>query len=253
MPLVEELEASGKWLFRWRGWLPLPLCLLVLLALQRFAYPHGSHRLDELADAGCLAVSLSGAAIRAVAVGQTPVGTSGRNRKKQRADKLNTTGIYSIVRHPLYLGNFLAALGVFLFPRVWWLPLVFAGLFALYYERIILAEEQFLRERFGQAYLDWANATPAFLPRVRSWRPSDQGFSWRKVLRDEPQTTLVIILAMYCVELAGDYEIDGRLETDPVWNVLLAVALATFLTLRILRKYTTVLQDPRTEAAPAAE
>ena len=32
--------------------------------------------------------------------------TSGRNTHDQVADSLNTSGIYSIVRHPLYVGNF---------------------------------------------------------------------------------------------------------------------------------------------------
>ena len=50
--------------------------------------------------------------IRIYTVGTTPAGTSGRNRDKQIAEKLNKTGVYSIIRHPLYLGNLLIWLGV---------------------------------------------------------------------------------------------------------------------------------------------
>ena len=43
--------------------------------------------------------------------------------------------------------------------------------FWLYYERIMLAEEEFLRARYGKAFDDWAARTPAFLPNFRHWVP----------------------------------------------------------------------------------
>ena len=39
------------------------------------------------------------------------------------------------------------------------MPLLYMLIFTLYYERIIFAEEMFLRREFGQAYLDWAATT----------------------------------------------------------------------------------------------
>jgi len=54
-----------------------------------------------------IALSMFGFIIRAIAIGTTPKGTSGRNTKEgQVAESLNTKGIYSMVRHPLYLGNY---------------------------------------------------------------------------------------------------------------------------------------------------
>ncbi len=243
MPLAEELQASGRWLFRWRGYLPYLLIVMFWLALQEFAYPFGSRRWNEAWGFVCLAVSLSGAAIRAITVGNTPQGTSGRNRRKQRADTLNTTGMYSIARHPLYLGNFLASLGVCLFLHVWWLPVIYALIFALYYERIMLAEERYLTERFGDAYLNWSRATPAFLPRLGQWHSPPNSFSVRKVLREEPQTVLTITAAMYCLEVAENYQVSARFETDPLWNALLGFTLAAFIGLRILRRFSSMLKD----------
>ncbi len=250
MPLAEELQASGRWLFRWRGYLPLSFLVLFAVALRHYSYPFGTHAGNEAWAFACLGISMCGATIRAIAVGQTPRGTSGRNRKKQRADLLNTTGMYSIVRHPLYLGNFLASLGVCLFLGVWWLPFIFTALFALYYERIILAEEGFLKERFGQSYLDWCSVTPAFLPRLRGWRSAQFPFSLRKALREEPQTFLVVIAALYTLKVAADFLIDARVETELAWNVLLAVSLAIFLVLRLLRRFSNLLADR--EVLPAA-
>ena len=60
-------------------------------------------------------ISFLGEAIRIFTVAYTPAGTSGRNTKQQLADTLNTTGIYSLLRHPLYLGNFFMFLDTFIF------------------------------------------------------------------------------------------------------------------------------------------
>ena len=98
----------------------------------------------------CLAVALVGLGVRAFTVGCVPERTSGRNTKEGHvANRLNVAGMYSIVRHPLYLGNFIIWIGVAMYCAVWWLVAIVALLFCVYYERIIFAEEEFLRYRFG--------------------------------------------------------------------------------------------------------
>ena len=57
-------------------------------------------------------MSFFGLGIRVFTVGFTPKNTSGRNTAEQIADVLNTSGIYSMVRHPLYVGNFFMWLGI---------------------------------------------------------------------------------------------------------------------------------------------
>ena len=58
-----------------------------------------------------VAIGLAGLAVRAVAVAYAPDGTSSRDTHRMRAPSLNTTGLYSVVRNPLYLGNGLMWLG----------------------------------------------------------------------------------------------------------------------------------------------
>lgn len=60
-------------------------------------------------------LSLVGFLIRAYVIGTTPRGTSGRNTKGQVAEELNQAGMYSMVRHPLYLGNYLMWIGIVVF------------------------------------------------------------------------------------------------------------------------------------------
>jgi protein-S-isoprenylcysteine O-methyltransferase Ste14 len=189
----------------------------------------------------CLTIALAGLAFRSFAVGTTPAGTSGRNTQTQVADVLNTTGMYSIVRHPLYVGNYCMWLGVALFPRIWWLPLVVTLIFWLYYERIMFAEEEFLRQRFGESFEEWAARTPAFLPNTALWMPASLPFSWRTVLRREYSGLYGLIGSFMLLELVGDCMEHGRLVVDPVWGVMFGAMTLVFIVLVLLKRHTRLL------------
>jgi len=239
--LREEFERNGTWLFRWRSYLPLLLLGVFLLAMRDYHYPGYSERLDDLWECVCLVVSFVGLGIRVVTVGHAPRNTSGRNTRRQIADRLNTTGLYSVVRNPLYLGNFFMGLGPAMFAHTWWLVLIYLLVFWLYYERIIFAEETFLRQRFGQAFLEWAERTPAFLPHLRQYVPDALPFCWRTVLRRECNGLLGVVATMFLFEVVGDLFYLGRVELDPQWVWLVSVTVALWAALRVLKKCTRVL------------
>ncbi|MBI2437785.1 MAG: hypothetical protein HYV36_03095 [Lentisphaerae bacterium] len=249
MAMIEEMEATGTWLFRWRSYLPLVMVVLLFTGLEHFAYPFGSHRWDQAWELLCLAISFAGLLVRVLTVGFAPKKTSGRNTRKQVADSLNTTGMYSVVRNPLYLGNFLAGLGPAMFLRVWWVPTIYMLVFMLYYERIIFAEEMFLRQKFGQLYAEWAEKTPAFVPRLRQWLPSPLLFNWRQVLRREHQTLMGIVAAFFVLELACLWRLGLALLDDTMWNAIAGATLLCFLVIRVLRKFTKALTDMETNTA----
>jgi protein-S-isoprenylcysteine O-methyltransferase Ste14 len=244
MGLAEEFDVQGQWLFRWRSYLPLVLLALLGVAFTYFDWPLQSYVLHEVWSYLCLAVSLLGLVVRVVTVGHTPARTSGRNAKRQIADELNTTGMYSIVRHPLYLGNYLIGLGISFVLLVWWLPLIYSLLFWLYYERIMFAEEAFLRQQFGQRYQQWAGTTPAFVPRVGRWRRADLPFSFRNVLRREYTGLMVVILGHSGIELTEHLIMDRRVVWEVFWTVLLFSGIAIYFVLRLLKRRTTLLDVP---------
>jgi protein-S-isoprenylcysteine O-methyltransferase Ste14 len=238
MALKEEFEKVGNWLFRWRSYLPLLLAVIILAGMRNFKYPGDSHYWDRVWEILCLAISFFGLAIRSYTIGHTPNGTSERNTYSQEAKSLNTTGMYSIVRHPLYLGNFFCWLGVSMFPCVWPVSVIVILVFWIYYERIMFAEEEFLRGKFGKEYEKWTNKTPAFLPRLRNWIPNVLPFSLRNVLKREYSGFFAIIVSFTFLEIIGDIFAEGELELDPMWGALFLFGMITYLSLRTLKKKT---------------
>jgi protein-S-isoprenylcysteine O-methyltransferase Ste14 len=241
MALRDELESDGNWLFRWRSLLPLFLIIMAVLAFRSIDYAGHDESRDRIWEMACLAVAFCGLAIRILTIGHAPRGTSGRTTHRQIADSLSTDGMYSVVRHPLYLGNFFIYLAIGLFAHTWWLALICVLVFWLYYERIMFAEEAFLRRKFGAEFEAWAGRVPAFIPDLRHWRRFGLPFSWRNAVRREYHGFFAIILTMFVLELAEDYFVDGRLELDLFWTVLLGIGLVTYLVLRTIKKQTSWL------------
>ena len=101
-------------------------------------------------QAMCWAVGLLGVVIRAKTIGHVPPGTSGRNTSEgQVAETLNTRGMYSLVRHPLYLGNYFMWMALVLATGRLDFALVVTLAYMMYYLRIAMAEEAFLAGKFG--------------------------------------------------------------------------------------------------------
>jgi protein-S-isoprenylcysteine O-methyltransferase Ste14 len=244
MALKTELETQGQWLFHRRSYLPLATIPVALAVLADMRWPFGSFQFHEVWELACLAVSFAGLGVRILAVGYVPAGTSGRNTDGQWAESLNTTGVYSVVRHPLYLGNFLIGLGAALVPFAWWLPLLYLTTFWLYYERIMFAEETYLQNKFGEQFIEWASRTPAFVPRLSRWQPAVRPFSLRTVLKREYTGLMVVIMLHAGIEVAEHWIIECRIPFEPFWELLLGGGAMCYLVLRMLKKHTRILEIP---------
>lgn len=190
-----QLPGTGGIAFRWRNFLPLP-ALLVILGLQRWSEPVSPEAIPQLRLAAALLLAL-GFAGRVWIVGHVPPGTSDKSTRSFETPSLNTTGAYSLVRHPIYGANLLLWLAMAVlsgYPTG-----VVAGVvnFVVGYRWVVAAEESFLRERFGEAYVAWAAATPRFIPRFDGYRPWSESFDLRRALPRELQIwSLVGVLCL---------------------------------------------------------
>lgn len=138
------------------------------------------------------------------------VGYSGETTRDNQlaAPALVTSGPYAYVRNPLYVGNFITALGfTTAFTGKNTLPVKIAlatvalgAMFALY-STIVPHEERYLREKFGEAYDRYCERVPRVLPQLDPAEDGKQQWDSRTVARAESKTfvtfgTMLALLAL---------------------------------------------------------
>lgn len=245
MALLEEFENQGNFLFRYRTYLPL---IVLGLALVFFTIQNIDNTYNNLGQNYwylCLAVGLLGLLVRIYTVGHTPENTSGRNTAQgQVADQVNQTGIYSLVRHPLYLGNFLMWLAVIMLTTHVGLIITFVLAYWLYYERIMFAEEQFLRKKFGDHYVAWAKNVPAFVPKFTGFKVPKYPFSIKKVLKKEKNGTAALFGLFFVFDYLGQYLQSGSsIINYNFWFYGFVLSVVAYIVLKIIKSNTNILNE----------
>ena len=247
MALQEEFEKQGLWLFRYRGVLPVIILVIgFLLFIQTELNPDSffikNSPYEIYFEMLCLLISLFGLFIRICVIGFTPKNTSGRTVKNQVADSLNTTGMYSLVRHPLYVGNYFMWLGPAILSGNFWFVVAFTLFYWVYYERIMYAEEQFLRNKFGKAYIDWSDKVPAFVPDFKNFIKANLSLSWKKVVRKEITGIFVLFAIFFVFDYVGVY-LENEKELNPFLLCSMIFLLFAIAIIKVIKKYTDLLKQ----------
>ena len=243
MALLHSFEKEGNWLFKHRGQLPIVLFILAIPAVCFTSYDLMGTGTVKFINYTAYFLSILGFIVRAYTIGTTPRGTSGRNTAEQVAEQLNKSGIYSMVRHPLYLGNYLMWIGIVLFTKNIEFTIIVSLMYWLYYERIMFAEERFLERKFGQSYLDWAAGVPAFIPRFSLFTKSTISFSLKSVLRREYSGVLATVVGFVFVDFLIGYKQWNEFAVGRNFLYLLLITLVITVILRSLKHYSSVLKE----------
>lgn len=237
------MERQGLALFKYRGQMPVLLFILAVPFIWLTDYSVFPQGLPMVLSMVSAAISLAGFFIRAVTIGTTPKGTSGRNRNEQVAESLNTSGIYSRVRHPLYLGNYLMWTGISCYTFNPAFVLTETLLFWIYYERIMFAEECYLHRQFGRSFEEWAAKVPAIIPSFRNTSAAEVPFSLKAVLRREYSGLFATVFGFVFVDVLRDFFSMEKFSLRYEYLYCLgSVALVTFL-LRTLKHHTSLLAE----------
>ncbi len=175
-------ESFRALVFRNRG----TLLALPAIALGLWGKP------SALSTAVGLPLALAGELLRCWAVGYSGVTTRG---DAVEAPKLVSNGPYAHVRNPLYIGNFLTALG-FSIAFTGRLPaaqraqymLGGLGLMVAVYAVIIPHEEAFLAQTFGEDFALYRERVPAIVPRLSRFTRAQGEFDASVIANAETRT-----------------------------------------------------------------
>lgn len=186
-----------------------------------------------------LFITVFGQLIRGVAISLAYIVRGGKD-KTVYAEDLVTEGFFNHGRNPLYVGNILMLVGVGILMNSVVFVCIFIPLFLFIYQAIVLAEENFLRNKFGAQF-------DAYCARVNRWWINFSGigktigsmaFNGKRWLIKEYNTQtvwllgIVIILLFYYPQLtSGD-----TVLRDRIGITALVVLAAYYFTIRYLKK-----------------
>lgn len=124
-----------------------------------FLYTGYTPFVDNLFDGLGFVFILKGVFIRMAARGHKKAHSGGSHQ-------LVTTGLYQVVRNPMYLGTFYIGSGFVLTLLPWWMVFVFAGFFYARFNQQMMNEEKFLTQMFGKKYEEYCRQVPRIFPNV---------------------------------------------------------------------------------------
>lgn len=140
--------AAASFFSRWRVRAGYPLAILFLY----LASPTPS------AIAIGAAIAAGGLVVRGAAAGHL-----------RKLETLTTSGPYAWMRNPLYFGSALLAAGFAVAGHSPWAALVLIAYFGTFYPVVMKKEEGELRERYGAAFVAYAERVPLFFRGRREW------------------------------------------------------------------------------------
>lgn len=176
-----------QFLFRYRSYTPIPFLIVMLI----WAHPT---LISVIVGGACI---LLGEAFRYWGVAHA--GSETRTTSGVGASKLVTSGPFSFVRNPLYIGNMMiyCGIGVMSMALVPYLLIGAAAFFVLQYILIVNEEESFLVHEFGEEYELYRSHVRAWLPRFSTYpHATKRSPAWGAALRSEFRTFQSILLSV---------------------------------------------------------
>ncbi len=234
------MTAVGNFFFKYRNWLFIILYLLLFVPSPLLFSPtyFGSQYFLLPLITG-LVITIIGQLIRGATIGLAYIIRGGKDGKVY-AEELVTTGIFNHCRNPLYIGNILMLLGVGVLSNSLLYVFVIMPVFCFIYHAIVLAEEQFLANKFGDAF-------SLYCVRIDRWLPSLKGvsstfasmhFKWKRWLVKEYNTQYVwlsgiTLIILFKYPRLTNFNISKR---NTELAVILPILLLYYLTIRYLKK-----------------
>lgn len=185
--MQDKKLAFGEWLFKKRDYTPIPLIIVALYIIWQHGDQPGMGPTALSVGIGAFFIVV-GEVIRFWGVSYI----GGISRTRTRATgSLMDSGPFSLVRNPLYVGNFFLSLGLVIVSGVYFMVPIYIFFFAVQYHYIVNWEEWNLRAKMGEPYIAYCKEVPRWFPRLSGYRAGANDF--KKALRSERNTIGAII------------------------------------------------------------
>ena len=236
-----DLARSGEALFKVRG--KFLGNMIVVGAVVAFFHgspgPFSGPIANQAWFWASFGIASAGALVRIVTSGYAALGTSGVTKDAPVAAELNTTGPYSLVRNPLYLGRILNFSGIAMLSGSWVYGALILLVSILVYERISLYEEGFLRTEFGDERVDaWAMDVPFLWPRFHGWLKPKYPFWVRRCIKREDEKIMFLLSAVVLFDLAQRGFDLTQIPENPTRYYVWAIVMLGYFVSRSFRRFT---------------
>lgn len=190
--------AIGNFFFKYRNWIfILFYAALFVPSLPLFNVVSGGPHYYWWPIVLGLLITVTGQGIRGLTIGLAYIVRGGKEGKPY-ADGLVTEGIFRHCRNPLYVGNILMLLGVGILANSVFYVAVMMPLFCFIYQAIVLAEEDFLRKKFGAGFDHYCQDVNRWWPSLRGLATtlSSMEFNWKRWILKEHTTQFIWLLGI---------------------------------------------------------
>ncbi|MBX2923698.1 MAG: hypothetical protein KF746_15960 [Chitinophagaceae bacterium] len=186
-----------------------------------------------------LLITVTGQLIRGGTIGLAYILRGGKDRKPY-ADGLVTEGIFRHCRNPLYAGNILMLLGVGILANSLLYVAVMIPMFMFIYQAIVLAEEDFLRGKFGAGFDEYCRRVNRWLPNFKGLSKTFESmrFNWKRWLLKEYNTQFVWLCGITLILLLLYPQLTGHnaIMRNSLLMIILPVLFILYLLVRYLKK-----------------
>ena len=110
-----------------------------------------------------------------------------------------TSGPYSYIRDPLYLGTLLISTGFTIAGRTWELLVIVWAVFFLYYMPYKRKREgDRLSSMFGKAYDDYRKEVRSLIPRLKPYKGADYNNRWSaKLVKENSEVGIIVLVIVW--------------------------------------------------------
>ena len=186
-----------------------------------------------------LFITVLGQLIRGLTIGLAYIVRGGKEGKPY-AEGLVTEGIFNHCRNPLYVGNILMLLGVGILANSLVYVVIIIPVFLFVYQAIVLAEENFLRGKFGPGYDEYCKKVNRWIPNFKGINKTFRSmhFNWKRWILKEHTTQFIWLIGNVLILLLKYPELTGNNEQfrNTLLIIIPSVLLLVYAFIRYLKK-----------------